>query len=71
MKKYKIINQNIYNFDKKSFIIEVSIISSQVRSLEEIRNGKIIRISQNGNKVLILLLATIYVITIKILLCFI
>lgn len=45
IEKHKIIGENIYNFDKRRFIIGVDIIFIQVMSFEKMRNKKIIRTS--------------------------
>lgn len=50
VEKYKIIGENIDNFDKKKFIIEVKITSAQMITYKELVNCKIIRASQNGSK---------------------
>lgn len=49
MEKYKIIGKNIYNFDKKGFIIGVGIIVTWVIIHEELKIGEIIESSQDSN----------------------
>lgn len=67
IKKYQITRKNIYNFDEKKLIIEVGITAIYIIILEEIRSRKIIGANQNKNRKQVSLLATIYIITIKIL----
>lgn len=67
IKKHQIIRKNIYNFDEKKLIIEVGITVTYIIILEEIRSRKIIGANQNKNRKQVSLLATIYIITIKIL----
>ncbi len=50
IEKYRIIGENIYNFDKKGFMIEVGITSAWVMTHKELANGKIIDVSQNGSR---------------------
>ena len=42
--------ENIYNFDKKVFMIGFDITSIWVISLEKMRIREIIRVTQDGNK---------------------
>lgn len=71
VEKYKIINKNIYSFDKKKFMIKVTVISTQVIILKKIKSLKIIKASQDKNKEWILLLAAICAIPMKFIFCFI
>lgn len=45
VEKYQIIEENIYNFDKKMFMIRVGITVAQVMILKKIKGGKIIKAS--------------------------
>ena len=45
VEKYKIIGGNIYNFDKKNFMIGFGVTLARVISLEEIKSGDLIKIS--------------------------
>lgn len=67
IKKYRIIEENIYNFDGKKFIIGVNIIAAQVITSEKIRKKEIISVNQDKNRGCVTLLAAIYDIAIKIL----
>lgn len=71
IKKYQIIRKNIYNFNGKKLIIEVGINATYIIILGEIRSRKIIETNQDKNRKQVSLLATIYIIIIKILLLFI
>lgn len=42
LEKYQIIRKNIYNFNKKGFMIGIDNIAAQVITLEEMKSGKII-----------------------------
>lgn len=65
IEKYRIIGKNIYNFDKKRFIIRVEIIFIQIIGLKKIKSKEIIGANYNRNKKWILLLAAIYIIPMK------
>lgn len=62
VEKCRITGENIYNFDKKKFMIGVGITSIQVMTHEELKSSEIIGASQDGNKEWVLLLTAIYAI---------
>lgn len=50
VEKFRITKENIYNFDKKRFLISINFILIQVMTYKELKSGKIININQNNNK---------------------
>lgn len=50
VKKFKITEENIYNFDKKKFLIGVEVILIYVITYKELKNDEIISASQDSNK---------------------
>ena len=50
LEKYRIIRENIYNFNEKSFMIGVEIISTQLMTHEPLASDEIIRASQDGSR---------------------
>lgn len=59
MEKFRITKKNIYNFDKKKFLISMGVISVWVMTHEVLKSSEIIGACQNGNKEWVLLLTTI------------
>lgn len=49
IEKYWITRENLYNFDKKGFMIRVDIIAVQIIILEKMRSKEIIGVSQDEN----------------------
>ena len=68
IEKYRIIGENIYNFDKKGFRIKVGITSAWLMTHAELASGEIIRVSQDGSREWVLLLAAICAVLVIILL---
>ena len=66
VEKYQITRKNMYNFDKKGFMIGVGIIAIQVITLEEMRSGKIIEASQDRNREWVSLLPAVCAVALKI-----
>ena len=50
IEKLRVINKNIYNFNKKSFLINISIALIQVMTHKKLKSDKIIGASQDNNK---------------------
>ncbi len=60
VEKYRITGKNIYNFDKKRFMIGVGITAARVMTHEELKSGEIIGSSQDSNREWVSLFAAIY-----------
>ncbi len=63
MEKYRITEENIYNFDEKGFIIGAGITSARLMTYEELASSEIIGASQDGSREWISLLAAICVVS--------
>ena len=50
IEKYYIIGDNIYNWDRKGFIIGLIYCIKYIISVEALKSGKITHINQDGNK---------------------
>lgn len=50
MEKYRITAENMYNFDEKGFMIGIGQAVKHILTREELRSGKIIGASQDGNR---------------------
>lgn len=50
MKKYQIIVENMYNFDKKRFMIWVEQAVKYIMIREKLQNGEIIKALSDGNR---------------------
>lgn len=62
IEKFRITRENIYNFDKKKFLIDIDITLIQVITYKELKSDKIIGINQDSNRKWLLLLIAIYII---------
>ena len=59
IKKYNITAENLYNWDKKGFLIGHASITQRIMSLEALRSGRIQYASEDGSREFISLLACI------------
>lgn len=62
VENYKLIRENVYNVDKKRFMIGIKIIFAWVRIYKELTISEMTKTSQNSSKKWILLSIIIYVI---------
>lgn len=62
VEKYRITVENMYNFDKKRFIIGIGQVIKRIIIKEKLWNGKIIKVSQDGNRKWISLLVGICIV---------
>jgi hypothetical protein len=59
IEKYRITAENIWNFDKKGFLIGIRRTLKRIMTVEALKSGQITKLKQDGSREFISILATI------------